>query len=242
MSSEIEPTSESEGTSIPPRTPIFTDETIEESRLSKLIEESTRRGFEAGRRQQKDIPETSVTAPIPVEVTSNLPLYRSNFGFMHLLSSSTFKGVFALFVIVFGGMGLLWVFSLLYSLTMGLFGTVTSINLVGFALPYLWIPVVIFALSAMRLYLVERHTKLYTTSSGHLIYEKPTIAPLLIFGSTHRILINQIGSVDDEPERIFFIVLKSKRVAVDTPSEESKYFKKMRGVKQYESLRKALGQ
>lgn len=250
MSSETEPSPESGEHPLPPRVPIFNDETAEETRLSKIIEESTRRGFVAGQkasnityvlknRQQKAEP---VTEPIAAESISKLPLYNDKFGIMHVLSSRSLKAILALFVIVFGGMGMLWVFTLLYGLVTRLFGAERSVNLLSYALPYLWIPVVVFAFFTAVVWVVEKNTKLYTTADGFLVYEKPTIAPLLIFGSTHRVKISQIGSADAKPEHIVFFVLKTQQLTIDSPSNESKYFKKMRGVKNYELLKTALGQ
>lgn len=252
--SEVDPPSEPKESSKTARVPILNDETIEESRLSKIIEESTRRGFEASKRQGADKsyqlsnkprkrelgPVT--TQPIAEIVSVKLPLYKSNFGFMHLIKDRSFKALLALFVIVFGIIGMLWAFNSLWNLVMKMFKADSTIDLVGYGLPYIWIPIVIFVYFAIVVMIKEIFTKLYTTDTGYLIYERPTIVPLLIFGSRRRVKISQIGAIDEQPEHFLFVVFKTKRVKVDSPSDESKDFDDMRGVKYFDLLKKALGQ
>jgi hypothetical protein len=256
--SDSETTSDSVEKSMPPRVPIFTDETADEKRLSMIIEESSRRGVEAGAQRLRDIEAEKQAAqaaerePVSHEVTEpvvvheekepTLPLYSYNFGFMHLVHQRSSKAIIALFVIVFGGIAMLWAFTALGNIVLELLKMGGPIDLVSFTLPFIWIPIVLFIVIAGRILLAERYTNLRTTKEGFLEYEKPTIVPLLIFGATYRVKISQIGTIDDKPEHIAFIVFKTKCVTIDTPSEESRHFKDMRGVKEYPLLRKALGQ
>ena len=243
------PTSETKK-SLPARKPIFLDETVEEARFSILMEESTRRGYVAGAQSvqppvsatpiEPADPPTAPTAIVEGVYNDVLPLYRSNFGFMFLVHMRLFKVAMFILIITIACTALLWVFTELSRLAAPILKLEMSVDLVTPSLPYLWIPVLITVLAVTRTVLVAKYTLLYTTESGYLVYEKPTIAPLLIFGGTNKVKIEQLGSVDVNPELLIVIPLKTKRVSVDSPSDESKNFRNMRGVKDIELLKRAL--